>query len=715
MSTVTVPRLDVEPGSSPYPVDNDWPEQPASPPVAADHDPRWGRAALVGLLAVTAGLYLWGLGASGWANSFYSAAVQAGTKSWKAFFFGSSDAASSITVDKPPVALWVMELSARVFGVNAWSILVPQALEGVAAVGLLYASVKRWFGVRAGLLAGLVFALTPVAALMFRFNNPDAMLVLLLVGAAAATLRAIERGSTRWLVLAAGLVGFAFLTKMLQAFVVVPAFAVTYLLAAPVSLRRRIGQLLAAGVALAVSSFWWVVAVMAVPAADRPYIGGSQNNSLWNLIFGYNGFGRLTGNESGSVGGGAQAGSRWGLTGWLRMFNSQFGGQAAWLIPAALIVGAAGLLLTLRAARTDRLRAALLLWGGWLVVTMAVFSFGQGIIHPYYTVALAPAIGALVGIGGMTFWAHRHEWWGRVVLAGAVAATAIWSEVLLARTPQWHPWLRGAVLFGGLAVAVALLADHLIPRRAGQIAAGMAVVVGLAGPGAYTLTTVSTAHAGAIPAAGPAGASLGGPGGGGPGGAPGGFGGLGARGFRGGLPGGGPGGVPGGGGFTPPAGFTPPTGGIGGAGGTAARGAAGGLLNGSKPSAALVQALDQNSSKYTWVAAAIGSNEAAGYQLATGKSVMPIGGFNGTDPSPTLAQFEKLVQEGKIHYFIAGGSFGGGGGFPGGGGAGGGGAGGASGTSSTSSQITSWVESHFSSTTVGGITLYDLTAPVSGS
>src|ERR1700730_1724659 len=215
--------------------------------------PRWARPALRVLLAATAGLYLWGLGASGWANSFYSAAVQAGTKSWKAFFFGSSDAANFITVDKPPAALWVMELSARLFGVNAWSILVPQALEGVAAVGLLYAGVRRWFGAGGALLAGGVLALTPGAALMFRFNDPAALLGLLLPAAAYAMVRALEAGRTRWLVLAASLVGLGFLTKMLQAFVVVPVFAVVYVMAGPPRLGRRLYQLAMAGIALLVS------------------------------------------------------------------------------------------------------------------------------------------------------------------------------------------------------------------------------------------------------------------------------------------------------------------------------------------------------------------------------------------------------------------------------------------------------------------------------
>ncbi|MEY2570641.1 MAG: hypothetical protein QOE63_991, partial [Acidimicrobiaceae bacterium] len=370
------------------------PEDPSAstPATTAPADPAWARPALFVLLAVTAGLYLWDLGSSGWANSFYSAAVQAGSSSWKAFFFGSSDAASAITVDKPPVALWVMDLSARVFGVNAWSILVPQALEGVAAVAVLHATVKRWFGAGAGLMAGAALALTPVAALMFRFNNPDAMLTLLLTIAAYAMFRAVEDGHTRWIVLASSLIGLGFLTKMLQALLVVPAFGLVYLVAGPPKLGRRIGQLLIGAVALVVSSLWWVVAVQLVPAADRPYIGGSQDNSLWNLIFGYNGFGRLTGNESGSVGGGAQGASRWGPTGLTRLFNAEMGGQIAWLLPAALLLLVALLAMSWSTSRTNRVRAAMILWGGWLVVTGLAFSLGQGIIHPYYNVALAPAV-----------------------------------------------------------------------------------------------------------------------------------------------------------------------------------------------------------------------------------------------------------------------------------------------------------------------------------
>ncbi len=645
--------------------------------------PRWITPAVVTLLAATAVLYLWGLGASGWANTFYSAAVQAGAKSWKAMFFGSSDAANFITVDKPPAALWIMDISARIFGVNGWSILVPQALEGVAAVGVLYLAVRRWFGAGAGLMAGAVLALTPAAALMFRFNNPDSLLVLLLTGAAYATVRAIEGGRTKWLVIAASLIGFGFLTKMLQAFVVVPVFALAYLIAGPPKLGRRMVQLAVAGVALIVSSLWWVVVVMAIPAANRPYIGGSQTNSLWSLIFGYNGFGRLTGNESGSVGGGGGTAGRWGATGWLRMFNSEFGGQISWLLPAALILLVAGLALTWNATRTDRTRASLVIWGGWLILTGSVFSLGKGIIHPYYTVALAPAIGAVVGVGAATLWGHRAQWWARVVLALAVAATSAWSYVLLDRTPAWHPILRNVDLAAGLAVAVLIVAwSHLRGRMSALVAAAALIVV-LAGPASYSLQTASVTHGGAIPSAGPAVAGGFGPGGGG---------GAGRGTF------GRPTAAIAGRAQTlanGPAGFGP-GGGQGGPGGGLG-GGAGGLLNASTPTAAVTAALKANAGHYTWVAAAIGSNDAAGYQLATGKPVMAIGGFNGTDPSPTLSQFEQWVKQGRIHYFIAGG-----------GGVGGGGAGS---TTSVSSQITTWVEGHYTPTTVGGVTLYDLSSP----
>ena len=493
-------------------------------------DPVWARPALFGLLAATAVLYLVDLAASGYANSFYSAAVQAGSQSWKAFFFGSFDSSNFITVDKPPASLWVMDISARLFGVNAWSILVPQALEGVAAVALLYATVRRRFSAPAGLLAGAVFALTPVAALMFRFNNPDALLTLLLVAAAYALTRALEHGGTRWLVLAGVLIGFGFLTKMLQAFVVVPGFAAVYLLAAPVSIKRRLLQLLASGAAMFAAAAWWVAIVTLWPASSRPYIGGSQDNSILNLIFGYNGLGRITGNERGSVvggqvfgtgtgAGGGAGGSMWGSTGITRLFGSEMGTQISWLLPAALFFIGVLLWGTRRAARTDGKRAAVLIWGSWLVVTGLVFSFMQGIIHPYYTVVLAPAIGALVGIGVTWTWARRENLLARLALATALAVTAAWGFVLLDRTPTWHPALRFAVLVGGIASAVFVAAGPAVwggNRAVGRAVLLASLVFALAAPAAYAAQTASTAHSGSLPSAGPAGSvRQGGPGGGG--------------------------------------------------------------------------------------------------------------------------------------------------------------------------------------------------------
>ncbi|WFE35382.1 glycosyltransferase family 39 protein [Micromonospora sp. WMMD975] len=734
---------------------------PADPP--AGRDPRWARPALLALLVTTGLLYLWGLGASGWGNAFYSAAVQAGSESWTAFLYGSSDAANSITVDKTPASLWLMALSVRVFGLSSWSILVPQALLGVASVGVLYASVRRWYGPAAGLLAGAVLALTPVATLMFRFNNPDALLVFLLVAAAYATVRAVETASTRWLALAGVLVGFGFLTKMLQAFLVLPVLAGVYLLAAPTGPGRRIRQLLLAGLAVLVSAGWWVALVELVPASARPYIGGSQHNSILELTLGYNGLGRITGDEVGSVGGGGRPGGGGGgpfsgQAGLLRMFDTEVGGQISWLLPAALILLVAGLWLAGRAARTDRRRAGLLLWGGWLLVTGLIFSFMSGIFHAYYTVALAPAVGALVGIGVTMLWRARTapgRWRGyaaTLILAGTLATTAWWSWRLLGRTPDWHPWLRPTILATALTTAALLaLLDLRTPRtlpvtkefasgsepggdanslvtpgRAGRrwtrwVVAGVAVVgvaVGMAGPAAYAWQTAATPHTGSIPSAGPfvAGgfgpAGRGGfPGGRSPGGGefprfpaggngafpgfPGGQNGAGQNGGSPGFPGGGqasgvPGGPDGGAG---PDGGTGQDGGAGQVGGGGSRGGGmGGLLDAREPSAEMTALLTADASDYTWVAATVGSNNASGYQLATGEPVMPIGGFNGSDPSPTLEQFQRYVDAGKIHYFIGGGGFR------------------ANGGSSASAEIAAWVAETFTATTVDGATVYDLSS-----
>jgi 4-amino-4-deoxy-L-arabinose transferase-like glycosyltransferase len=556
---------------------------------------------------------------------------------------------------------------------------------GVASVGLLHATVRRTTSsAAAGLIAGAVLALTPVAVLMFRFNNPDAMLVLLLVGSVAATMRAVESTRlraaglvghpVRWIALGGALVGFAFLTKMLQAFLVLPALAAVYLLAAHTSLGRRIGHLLVAFGSMVLTAGWWLAIVELWPASSRPYIGGSQDNSILQLALGYNGFGRLTGDEVGSVGGGGAGGpggGGWGATGILRMLDTEIGGQIAWLLPAALILLGAGLWFTRRAPRTDLLRAGLVVWGLWLLVTGLTFSFMAGIFHAYYTVALAPAIAALVGIGAVLLWRRRESYPASIVMACTVAFTTGFAFVLLDRTSDFVPWLRWVVAVAGFTSALLLVGVRHLPRRIALVVAAAAVVAGLAGPTAYAVDTASTPHTGSIPSAGPSSGT-------GPGG-------MGAR------PGGGPlvGRLRGG---------TPPTQGRtqnrtqGGTGST------GGLLQGSTSSAAITKLLQADADSYTWAAAAIGSNTAAGYQLASQQPVMAVGGFNGSDPSPTLARFKQDVADGEIHYFIAsGGGFGGGGTNAGG---------------STGSAITSWVRSTFTARTVDGVTIYDLSGGV---
>ncbi|MBC2902800.1 ArnT family glycosyltransferase [Streptomyces cupreus] len=660
-------------------------------------DPRWARPAFLGLLAATFVLYLYNLSASGYANSFYSAAVQAGSESWKAFFFGSLDAANAITVDKPPAALWPMALSVRIFGLSSWAILVPEVLMGVGTVAVVHAAVRRRFSPAAGLISGAVLALTPVAALMFRFNNPDAMLALLMAAACYFVIRALEDGRTKWLLWAGAAIGFAFLAKTLQAFLILPALALVYGVCAPVTVKKRIGQLAAGLAAIVVSGGWWVAIVELWPASSRPYVGGSQNNSFLELTFGYNGLGRLNGEETGSVGGGGgNGGGNWGETGWDRLFSSSIGGQISWLIPAALILLIAGLVATRKAKRTSVTRGSFLVWGGALLITMVVFSYMQGIFHEYYTVALVPYIAPLIGMGSALLWEKRDRAWASLTLAGAMTATAAWGYVLLNRSSDYLPWLKWLVLVGGLVAALGLIFVSRLGRRLAMAVVGLGLVAALAGPTAYTLTTVNEGHTGSIVTAGPSvqGGRGGGPGGGG------------------GFPGGGgmPGqqnqqGQQGGGMGQPPTGAMPGQqgqqggqrngdGGMAGGGG----GGMGGLLNGATVSDEAKELLRENADDYTWAAAAIGAQNAASYQLSTGEAVMAIGGFNGTDPSPTPAQFKEYVADGRIHYFISSGSGGGMGG----------------GDSGTSAQITEWVEANFKQVTVGSATFYDLTQKASG-
>ena len=801
------------------------PKQPLSRLLRGpENGPAWYRPALLVLLAGTAILYLWDLSASGYANSFYAAAVQAGTKSWKAWFFGSLDSSNFITVDKPPASLWVMSLSGRIFGFSSWSMLVPEALMGVASAGLLAATVRRvvrgaagaTHGAVAGLIAGAVLALTPAAVLIFRFNNPDAFLVLLLVIAAYCVVRALERASLRWLLVAGVAIGFGFLAKSGEALLPVPALALAYLIAAPASLWRRIVQLLAAGAAIVVSAGWWIVAVLAWPASSRPYIGGSTDNNPLQLAFGYNGLSRLFGSSpggggapggartggfpgagsaggagaaggaGGGPGGGAAGGSFGGAAGLQRLFGDEFGREISWLLPGAAILLIGGLWLTWRRPRTDLARAGLIVFGGWLLIVGVTFAYMQGTIHPYYTVALAPAIGALVGIGGVLAWHRARQprtvrapdpapipevptpevtspWASPAVprprpaagpraaywlLAVTVIVNGGWDIVLWHDNSSFHPSLADIAIAVAVIAVAGLAAVALWSRAGRRLLAATAAVTGLAlavPSAAWAFGTAATAHTGSIPDA-VSGTGAGGGFGGAPSGsgvasdsgtgtpptaasgalgnsnacagtgsrgdaassgsgtsstsdAPAAQGAPGASGQQTGTP-------PGSGTGSPPTGTGSGTGSPGYSGATGSgstrctgsgsgtrdglgQGGSGGGLGGNV-SSALVAALKATTTR--WAAAVEGSQSAASLELATGgKAVMAMGGFTGSDPAPTLAQFEAWVRAGEITYYLAGG---GGAGGPGGGG--------------SSSQITSWVAAHFKSETIGGQTGYVL-------
>jgi 4-amino-4-deoxy-L-arabinose transferase-like glycosyltransferase len=715
-------------------------------------DPRWVRPALWSVVALSAVLYLWQLDISGFANEYYSAAAQAASQSWSALFFGALDASGFITVDKPPAALWLLGLSVRLFGLSPWSILLPQAICGIATVVVLYLTARRSFGPAAGIVAALVLALTPVAVLIFRYDNPDALLTLLLVSAAWATVRAIEDGRTRWIVLAGVLVGFAFLTKYLQAFIVLPALAVAVAVAAPGDRRRRAGQLLVAAVTVALASGWWVIVVEALPIGARPHIGGSEKDSVLDLLLGYDGLGRLFGATSpgggggiqgfptggptgpapgslpGIAGGGAPGGGPGGIGGGpggpggfggaagpLRMFNAEWGGQVAWLIPAAVVAAVGGIVAAGRSPRTDPARAGFLLWGTWLAAHLATFSLASGIVHPYYAVVIAPAVGALVGGGLAAWWRVRERRRvADVILAATALVTAGVAAVLLARTPDFLPWLPAVAVAAAVGGAGLVLVSGWLPRgsaaggrgpgRSRSVAllgAALTLVAGLVAPAAYAIETTTQAYGGGDPSAGPATAggldggrdgsvgrgAAGVPGADGSGGAPWAADGSGVPGDALGLPGGASG-LPG--------------------------GASG--LPGDGTDEALIAFLLEHRGSARWIVAAQSANAAAPIQLATGAPVMAMGGFSGSDPWPTADELASLVATGDLRYVLAGGLDGRGGfGGPGGVGPSGVGPSGVGPGGVGGSDRTTWVQATCSTVDYGGSagTLYDC-APEAG-
>jgi 4-amino-4-deoxy-L-arabinose transferase-like glycosyltransferase len=550
---------------------------------------------LAGLLVLAGVLYLWALSRNGFANEYYSAAVRSMTTSWHAFFYGSFDASGVMTVDKPPLALWVQALSARVFGFSSWSLLVPQALMGVATVGLTYDMTRRHFGRVAGFVAGLALVLTPITVAISRHNNPDALLVLCCVLAVWAVVRAFEDGRTRWLVLSGVAVGLGFEAKMAAALLVVPAIAAAWLYFAPRGRARAAVQLAAGGAAMTVVGLAWPLLMWLTPAADRPWISGTSDNSIWSLILGYNGLGRLFGQDGGPGGGGGGPGGGGGGVfggdpGPLRLLNEALGGQAGWLLGVA-VVGGLGLLAVTRLRRGDPRSAWLVLVGGAFLTIAVAFSRAEGIFHPYYVSQLAPFIAALAGATAVVV--LRGDVIGRAVGVAAVAAGVIAEVAILNDNPGSLDWWKPLLAAGGVAAAAGLAVA--VAPRARRIAATAAISLLLLAPAAWSAQTLGHATSGTFPAGGPASAAFaGGPGGGG--------------GFGGGMFGG--------------------------------------------DTSTLTEAIAYANDNGGGSIAVASQSGAAGSLITSGANVVAIGGFSGRESQVTTGWLADAVESGQIRYVL---------------------------------------------------------------
>src|SRR5437868_4136989 len=633
----------------------------------------WQRLALGAILVVAAVLNVWQLSQVGYGNTYYAAAVRSMLQNWHAFLFNAFDANGFVTIDKPPLGFWLQVASAKLVGYSGLSLILPQALAGVLSVAVLYRLVSRTFGAGAGLLAALALAVMPVSVAANRSNIVDSTLVLVTLLGAWAVLRAAETGRLRWLLLCAVLVGLGFNVKMLQAYLVVPAFGLLYLLAAPRRWTTRVWHLAVATVALLAISLSWVTAVDLTPASQRPYVGSSTHNSALELALGYNGLQRLTGNVFGrgprpsrSAGtttatarsegtpnsaapGGANGGFTRGETGNpgpLRLVNSALGGQASWLLALALLGMIAAAWRRLPRFPLDRREQSLVLWGMWLL-TMGIFFSIAGFFHAYYLVMLAPAIAALAGIGLVALWHdYRRPGWRGWALPAALLATAAVQAAMLSAYPDWSRWLTPLVVGTTLVAAGALALGRLSQRWGLHVAVGAAalgVVSLLAAPTAWAAATVANGDGGLTPSAGPRAQDTGFPGGGGGPFGPGAPSSLQARG-RNGFP------VPGTpGGFGGPEGFGNGRGGFGGRFG-GRRGGAGGVDGGVNQT--LLHYLEAHQGTTQYLFATSNANSASGYIIQTGKPVMALGGFLGSDPILTPTTLAQLVANGTVRYFL---------------------------------------------------------------
>jgi 4-amino-4-deoxy-L-arabinose transferase-like glycosyltransferase len=508
------------------------------------------RFALPAIMLLGAGLRLWRLDQNGYGLEYYAAGVRSMLTSWHNFFYNSFDPAGFVSVDKPPIALWVQVASAKLFGFHGLSLLLPQVLEGVASMWLVYHLVQRRFGRSAGRLAALFLAITPVSVVIDRSSNTDSCLVLVLLLAAWALTRAAEDGSRGLLLLSMALVGIAFNVKMLAAFVVLPAFFLVYFLGAPVGWRRRLVDLTMATLVLAAVSLSWVLAYDLTPPDRRPFAGSSTTNSMLELAVDHNGIQRFvprwrsfrparidpgTGQAATpgaqlATGSGTPAGPglRGGWPGFgdrvpvgpLRLADRHLAGQVGWLLPLAIL----GSGVAARHVRWRRplapARVALVLWVGWTLMYSIVYSYAGGIFRAYYLATMAPPLAALAGIGVVSLWdGYLRRGWHAVLLPGALLLTATWESYIESSTVSWkldesrsgfmailigakeqagdwRTWLYFALLGGTLMAVTGLLMRPLhgpLSRSTRRMSAG-ALVVGLvallATPGAWAVSSV---------------------------------------------------------------------------------------------------------------------------------------------------------------------------------------------------------------------------------
>lgn len=566
----------------------------------------WEYIGLAALLTVTTATFLWELDRNGWANPYYSAAAQAGSQDWKAFFYGSLDAGNLITIDKPPLSIWIMSLSVRLFGLNSWALLVPQALMGVATTWLIYKIIRRGHSAAPALLGGLIYATTPVVLLMSRYNNPEPLMGLLTVAAVYFVLRATEDNRWTWYLLAGTSLGLGFMAKQIQAFLPIPALVLAVLLFGAGTLASRFLRLLASLAALVISGGWWMALVELTPAANRPYVGGSATNSILELTLDYNGLARFIRLPVAANGAAVQPGAANQAPydgGFSRLFNGNFAPEASWLLLAAVAAILILAILPYLMPKDPAVRILATLAGVWFVTTYILLSFMGTMIHTYYTYSLVPPLALLVPIALHALWRGRQRLAVRLIGAAVVGSSVYVSVRILKYSDQYPGWLTACLLALGAFAMIGWIFASGHKSHSYTVWALVSACL-ISGPVATNAFTISGSQRGTNPLSGPVANN--------------------ANAIsrhleeiREGRP------------------------------KWALQ-----IAYGEVPSADVLAAISSASSSETWIAATFSAQNAAQYQLSTGRPVMALGGWLGTDPAPTLERFQSIVAQKQVKHFI---------------------------------------------------------------